>query len=326
MHHCDLCYKYADSFGFRRSSSSDINNASAAYFGKPDTWLKQQPSLPPRHGSSGNDPDLIFWGTGATDSWGDQWQSASAASVTQSLQSLSTTWHVNMLRIFIYPEWWMLNGASGTANGENVQNYVETLAYEAEQYGIYLDIVPYQLTACSGAFTSDPYLTPDQTTNQGLPMTSWDSAGQSYLHSTGLSEQAYWTAFWTSMATNLKAYPNVIFEAWNEPTTGSSSNTITSGYMTYLTTMYSAIRGAGSTNLIMMQWQAGWEPNSWGTNLSLGITNQHGTIKPNKHSLHNPLLLLRTIWPNLVLEQPITVWRRHINRKCTPTTWANHGR
>ena len=69
-----------------------------------------------------------------------------------------------MIRIFIYPEWWMLNGADGTANSENVQSYVETLASEAEPYGIYLDIVPYQLTACSGSFSSDPYLTPDQST------------------------------------------------------------------------------------------------------------------------------------------------------------------
>ena len=34
------------------------------------------------------------------------------------------------------------------------------------------------------------------------------------------------------MANALKAYPNVIFEAWNEPSTGStSSNTIPSGYL-----------------------------------------------------------------------------------------------
>jgi hypothetical protein len=220
-------------------------------------------------GVAGMTPDLIFWGQGGSDSWSDQWQSASSTSVTQTLQELSTTWDVNMIRVFIYPEWWWLNGADGTANSENVQTYVETLASEAEQYGIYLDIVPYQLTACSGSFSSDPYLTPDQSTAQGLPMMSdWDSAGQSFIASTGLTEQNFWTQYWTSMANALKAYPNVIFEAWNEPTTGSSSNTIPSGYMTYLTTMYDAIKATGSTNLIMMQWQQGWEPNDWGSNLS----------------------------------------------------------
>jgi len=43
------------------------------------------------------------------------------------------------------------------------------------------------------------------------------------------------------MANSLKTYPNAIFEAWNEPN-GASTSIITPGYMTYLTTMYNAIR------------------------------------------------------------------------------------
>ncbi len=217
-------------------------------------------------GVAGMTPDLILWGTGSSDSWGDQWGSASSTAVTQTFTELSTVWDVNMIRVFIYPEWWMLNGADGTANGENVQSYVETLASEAEAAGIYIDIVPYQLTACSGSFSSDPYLTPNQAGSQGLPMCgNWDSAASAFLsyeesQNGYANEQAFWTAYWTSMANALKAYPNVIFEAWNEPM-GSSTNTVTSGYMTYLTTMYNAIRSTGSTNLIFMQWNCGWEPN-----------------------------------------------------------------
>ncbi len=232
-------------------------------------------------GIAGMTPDLILWGTGSSDSWGDQWGSASSTAVTQTLTELSSAWNVNMLRIFIYPEWWMLNGADGTANGENVQSYVETLASEAEAAGIYIDIVPYQLTACSGSFSSDPYLTPNQAGSQGLPMCgNWDSAGQAFLsyeesQNGYANEQAFWTAYWMSMANALKAYPNVIFEAWNEPM-GSSTNTVTSGYMTYLTTMYNAIRGTGATNLIFMQWNCGWEPNvgqtlGWASTISSAI-------------------------------------------------------
>ena len=43
---------------------------------------------------------------------------------------------------------------------------------------------------------------------------------------------------------------------------------IPSGYMTYLKTMYSAIRGTGSKHIIMMQWHMGWFPNGYGNNLS----------------------------------------------------------
>ncbi len=38
--------------------------------------------------------------------------------------------------------------------------------------------------------------------------------------------------------------------------------------MTYLQTMYNAIRSTGATNLIMMQWHMGWFPNGYGNSLS----------------------------------------------------------
>ncbi len=226
-------------------------------------------------GMAGMAPDMIFWGTGGGDSWSDQWQSASSASVTQTFAEMQSVWHVNMIRVFIYPEWWMTNNVvPATASGQgysstavSTQTYLQTLASVAEQYGIYIDIVPYQLTCYKGSFSSDTYITTNMAGSQGLPMSgNWDSAATSYLASTGLTEQAFWTTYWTSMANGLKAYPNVIFEAWNEPA-GGSANTIPSGYLSYLTTMYSAVRATGATNLIMMQWQPGWEPNA-GLNLS----------------------------------------------------------
>jgi hypothetical protein len=99
-------------------------------------------------------------------------------------------------------------------------------------------------------------------------MNNWDSAGNSFIASTGLSEQSFWTQYYTLLANNLKAYPNVIFEAWNEPGDNSGGNTIPAGYMSYLTTMYNAVRSTGATNLVMMQWQPGWEPNGWGQDMS----------------------------------------------------------
>jgi hypothetical protein len=38
--------------------------------------------------------------------------------------------------------------------------------------------------------------------------------------------------------------------------------------MTYLKTMYNAIRGTGSNHLIMMQWRMGWFPNGYGNTLN----------------------------------------------------------
>jgi hypothetical protein len=209
-------------------------------------------------GIAGMAPDLIFWGPGGSDNWGDLGQSASSSSVTDTLQVLSQTYHVNMIRVFFYPEWYYLNT---TTNGINIQSYITTLVSEATQYGIYVDLVPYQLTACSNSFSSDPYLTPNQGGAQGLPMCGWDSAGQSFLASTGLTEQQFWAQLWTMIANNLKDYSNAIFEAWNEPNTGGGwGEPVPSGYQTYLQTMYSSIRGTGATNLIFLQWEMGWCP------------------------------------------------------------------
>ena len=61
------------------------------------------------------------------------------------------------------------------------------------------------------------------------------------------------------MANNLKSYSNVIFEAWNEPQ-DSGNDAVSLGYMSYLTTMYDAVRDAGAQNLIFMQWDAGLVP------------------------------------------------------------------
>ncbi len=226
-------------------------------------------------GAAGMVPDLIFWGQNGSDSWGDQWQSASSASVIQTLQVLSQTWHVNMIRFFIYPEWfWRGNVTPSVESGTgfsskpiNVTVYLQTLASECKSYGIYLDIVPYQLTAGSSSFSSDPYLASN---SSGIPlMNDWgDTADTAFIRSTGLTEKQFWSQYWTLMANTFKQYPNVIFEAWNEPETSSFTNLVPSGYLTYLTTMYNAIRATGSSNLVFMMWWDGWEPNGWGQNMA----------------------------------------------------------
>ena len=155
-------------------------------------------------GVAGMAPDLILWGQGGSDNWGDQWVSASSSAVTDTFQEMQQTWHINMIRVFVYPEWYWQNSAPGS-NG-NTQAYIQTIVSEAAQYGIYVDLVPYQLTACTNSFSGDPYGTPDQGGAQGIPLSGFDTQGQSFLSSTGLSEQAFWTQYWTLMANNLKGY------------------------------------------------------------------------------------------------------------------------
>lgn len=230
-------------------------------------------------GIAGMAPDLLLWGNGGSDNWGNQWNYNPTTVMDQTFAAMQSQWHVNMIRVFIYPSWYYRDnivpaqedptnyGAHTTPI--SVKNYLKTLAQEADKYGIYVDIVPYMLTPSASSFGNDPYAT-SSFGWQGMPMMGWDEAGTRFLKDAGYgnNEQGFWSWFWTDMANTLKDYPNVIFDAWNEPNVGSDVDMIPQGFMTYLQTMYTAIRSTGATNLIMMQWHMGWFPNGYGNNLA----------------------------------------------------------
>ena len=241
-------------------------------------------------GIAGMAPDLILWGSGGGDNWGDQWNYNPAAVMDQTFSALQSQWNVNMIRVFIYPSWYYRDNIVPSQEDPNYASsttpistraYLQTLCQEAGKYGIYVDIVPYMLTPSSSSFGLDPYAT----TNfgwQGLPMTTWDSPATSFLQAAGYgsNEQGFWQWFWTDMANNLKNYPNAIFEAWNEPGyNGGDTEPIPAGYMTYLQTMYSAIRATGATNMIFMQWRMGWQPNNYGGTLGW-VSDVNNAIHP----------------------------------------------
>jgi hypothetical protein len=229
-------------------------------------------------GIAGMAPDLILWGSGGRDAWSNQWNYNPTTVMDQTFSALQSQWHVNMIRVFVYPSWYWRDGIAPSQEDPSyassttpisTRTYLQTLCQEAKKYGIYVDIVPYMLTPSSSSFGLDPYAT-NAFGWQGLPMMGWDTPATNFLKAAGYgnNEQAFWTWFWTDMANNLKNYPNAIFEAWNEPGwNGGDTEPIPSGYMTYLQTMYSAIRGTGATNLIFMQWRMGWQPNGYGNTL-----------------------------------------------------------
>jgi hypothetical protein len=230
-------------------------------------------------GLAGFAPDLQLWGNGGSDNWGNQWNYNPTTVMDQTFNAMKNQWHINMIRVFVYPSWWYRDNIvpaqeassySGSTTPISIKAYMKTLCQEADKYGIYVDIVPYMLTPYSGSFDKDPYAS-SNSGYQGMPLSNnWDSAATKFLSDAGYAgnEKGFWTWFWSDMATTLKDCPNAIFEAWNEPGDGSDVSAISSGYMNYLTTMYSAVRGTGSTNIVMMQWHVGWFPNGYGNNLS----------------------------------------------------------
>lgn len=228
-------------------------------------------------------------------SWDQKWLpiTDNIADMDATFRCYQRTWKVNMIRMFISVNWYLQdNITAAEQDPENYptwttpisyRSYIATVAAHAAKYGIYIDVCPYQLL--SG------YQDNVGGGQQGLPLTGWDTAATAYLNNTGLSEQEFWRQFWTQIANDLKTYPNVIFEAYNEPQNTGTDN-ITQSYLTYLKTMYSAVRSVTSQNLIFMQWQAGFIPNyndlSWCSQISKAIPKAVNLVYTTHAYRHSP--------------------------------------
>jgi cell division septation protein DedD len=210
--------------------------------------------------------------------WGQKWQptTQNIPAIDATLQCYQQIWHINMIRILIPINWWWINNiaASNYQTGApttpiSYRNYITTLTQEAQKYGIYVDVCPYNVF--------DAYTDYSGGNSNGIPGSLSTSAYNYMLSINSKGEIQAWQTWWNSIATTLGQYSNVIFEAWNEPaTTGNSA--VPSTYLTYLTTMYNTIRSTGSQNLIFMQWDAGYVPTyndlSWATQITSSIPNE----------------------------------------------------
>ena len=61
-------------------------------------------------GIAGMVPDLVLWGSDGGDNWGVQWNYNPAAVMDQTFSALQSQWHVNMIRVFVYPSWYYRDG------------------------------------------------------------------------------------------------------------------------------------------------------------------------------------------------------------------------
>lgn len=239
-----------------------------------------------------------MWGGpgGFLASWGLKWLdvNASIPIMDATFQCYKEVWHVNMIRVYITVDWyWQNNVTPSVEDPENYpywnapisyQKYIETVVSEAAKYGIYVDLCPYQLVSF--------YRDSNRGGAQGLPMCWWDNTSIDFLTGTGLNdEQIFWSQFWTLLATNLKDYPNVIYEAWNEPQL-TGNEPIPPPYLTYLQTMYNSVHSVTTQNLIFMQWNAGYIPYyndlSWCKQISEAIPKAENIVYTTHAYRHSP--------------------------------------
>ena len=113
-------------------------------------------------GLAGFAPDMILWGSGSSDNFGNQWNYNPTTVMDQTFSAMKNDWHINMIRVFVFPSWWYRDNIvpaqesssySSSTTPISIKTYMKTLCQEADKYGIYVDIVPYMLTPYSGSLT-----------------------------------------------------------------------------------------------------------------------------------------------------------------------------
>ncbi len=174
-----------------------------------------------------DDPDGIWMGNTF---WSD-------ANVAQELDTMKT-WGANTVRCIMALDNWKYNLSSPHAalsNREAVKKFLEF----AEERGLYVIFTAYRVTNYWNGGGQDPLPYPPYQTSTGA--------------SSVISNQQDFVDWWGSVASELKTYPNVIFELWNEPTGDTVAQ---QSWFSVAQQCISAIRAAGATQLVIFQWNA----------------------------------------------------------------------
>lgn len=189
------------------------------------------------------------------------------AIVRRNLQGMKD-WGINVIRISICIEWW-INNFQGTLGGQpSNRTYREALKDTIRlcaEYGIYVVIAPWSVAVSEGQVKL-PY--------------------PPYHNGSVLANADAFITFWVNVANELKVYPNVLFEPWNEPA-GTAAE-----WFPIAQLCVDAIRAIPDDHIVIVQWgyAAGFQ---WlrtnqlaGTNIlySNHIYRAHGSFYNNGYT------------------------------------------
>ena len=149
------------------------------------------------------------------------WNSFDPAIVGANLDAMQS-WGINFIRAYSTAQFWIDNEG-------NHRQIVKDLATMASRRGIYLMYSFWHVTS-----------------EAGMPEVPWVQ-GSSYIQS-----PAEFVEMWRNIATELKNYPNVMFELWNEP-----HGPYINEWFNASQECIDAIRSVGSEQIIVIQWDYG---------------------------------------------------------------------
>jgi hypothetical protein len=145
------------------------------------------------------------------------------AAVNSNLDAIKS-WGCNSIRVLATTQWWV-------QNTQNFQSNLEYFIAQAALRGIYVDFTFWRNSGVMEAAS--------------LPYPPYD-CGSGVINSV-----SDFVNVWTSVANTLKGYPNVMFELWNEPNGDAAAE---ASWFSVTQQCINAIRGTGSTSIIVVQW------------------------------------------------------------------------
>ena len=184
-----------------------------------------------------NYPGGGFWGSTYLQYW-EHWNTSEGrAAVTQVLDAMKT-WGINVVRLPQAIDHWKFNL-------DNHRQIIKELLQMMNDRGMYMIYAAFRVTGSdAGSIGSN------------LPYPPYETEGTSVI----ANEQDF-VDYWVSIASELKDYPNVMFELWNEPSSGVWDEFLTGSAFTSwkaVTQMcITAMRNVGAEQLIISQWWPG---------------------------------------------------------------------
>jgi aryl-phospho-beta-D-glucosidase BglC (GH1 family) len=180
-----------------------------------------------------NDADGAWYGS-------TLWTDSNAKAQLDVMKS----WGVNTVRCMFAVNQWKDNTID-TRSAIHDRDAIKRLISFAGDRGMYVILTGYTLkstiTVGQDAYQDPLPYPPYQTTPGG---------------SSVISSQQDFVNFWASVANELKGYPNVIFELWNEP---QGTSAVLNTWLSVSQQCITAIRNTGSQNLIIAS------GNNWGS-------------------------------------------------------------
>ena len=191
-----------------------------------------------------------------------EWNTWDTAAIANNLDSMKS-WGLNCINVYTTVQFWV----------DNTNNFRSNLAYfisQAQQRNMYVEVTYWRNNA-----------------NEGQVQLPYADPGNGYINN-----PTDFVNLWSSTANVLKAYPNVIFQLWNEPV-GDGSTTTESTWLNTVQLCINAIRGTGAINLVGVQWGygLGWSTAGFRSNLDwvtqYPLNDPLGNIVYNEHIYRN---------------------------------------